>query len=156
MKKPSPFRIEWEAHQYEYKERSSDWFWAVGIVAISIAVTSVILHNIIFGILVLVGAFALALFINREPEVVEVRLDERGVTKGKVHYPYQTLHSFWIEVEHSHPRIYLRSQKFFLPLIIVPLGEVPAEEVAEKLSHFLVEEHHALPLVEKMLEYLGF
>src|SRR5438034_10739881 len=103
MKKqaPSPFKIEWEAHQYEYKERSSDWFWAVGIVAVSIAVTSVIFHNIIFGILVLVGAFALALFINREPGVVDVRVDERGVTNDKMHYPYESLHSFWIDEDHS-------------------------------------------------------
>ena len=156
MQKLTPFRIEWEAHQYEYKERSPDWFWAAGIITVAIAVTAVIFHNIIFAILVLVAAFSLALFINREPETVEVVLDERGVTRGKIRYPYETLHSFWIDPDHNHPRIYLRSKKSYLTLIIVPLGDTDPEEVAQALSAHLEEEHHAPPLVERLLELLGF
>lgn len=157
MKKRTPFKIEWTAHEYEYKERSQDWFWAVGIVAISIAVASVIFGNIIFGILVIIAAFALTLFINREPETVSVTVNEFGVTKGRVHYPYETLHSFWIELEHSHPKIMLRSEKFFMPLIIIPLSEdADVDKIHDTLSEFISEEHHAPPLVERLLEYLGF
>jgi hypothetical protein len=157
MKKRTPFKVEWEAHQYEYKERSQDWFWAVGIVAVSIAVASIIFGNFIFGLLVIVSAFALTLFINREPETVHITLNEFGVTKGKVHYPYESLHSFWIELDHSHQKIMLRSEKFFMPLIIIPLDDrVDVENVHEILSHFIQEEHHAPPLVERLLEYLGF
>ncbi len=159
MKKqgPAPFKIEWEAHEYEYKERSQDWFWAVGIVAVAIAVTSIIFHNIIFGILVLVGAFALSLSPNREPDMVEVTLNETGITRGKVRYPYESLHSFWIDTEHSHPKILLRSKKVFLPLIIIPLDpEAHVVEIERALARFLEEEHHTLPFAEKILEYLGF
>lgn len=158
MKKESrtPFRIEWEAHQYEYKERSPDWFWAVAIVTVAVAVTSIIFGNVIFAILVLVGVFSLMLFVNREPDVVEVRIDERGVTRGKVHYPYETLRSFWVDPDHSHPRIYLRSAKSFLPLILVPLGNADPERVSDALARTLEEEHHAPPFVERLLEHLGF
>lgn len=151
------FSLEWEAHEYEHKERSSDWFWAVGIVVASIAIASIIFGNIIFGILIIIGTFALTLFINRPPQTLQIRLDEKGITRDKVHYPYQTLESFWIDLDHPHKKIILKSQKTFMPLIIIPLGEdADAEDIHEILSNFLKEEFHALPIIERLLEYFGF
>ncbi|MEX0919226.1 MAG: hypothetical protein WDZ64_00565 [Parcubacteria group bacterium] len=156
MVRPS-FNIEWEAHEYEHKERSSDWYWAVGIVSVAIAIASVIFGNIIFGILILVGAFTLSLFVNKPPSVIRISIDEKGVTKNRVHYPFSSLQSFWVDIEHSHKKIILRSQKLFMPLIIIPLGEdTDPERIHRILSRFLNEEYHSLPLVESVLEYLGF
>ncbi|PIQ66548.1 MAG: hypothetical protein COV96_00870 [Candidatus Zambryskibacteria bacterium CG11_big_fil_rev_8_21_14_0_20_42_18] len=155
---PRPkFLIEWDAHEYEHRERSPDWFWAVGIISVSVAVAAVIFGNIIFGILVIIAAFTLSLFAQRPPSTLHVVVDERGVTRGRVHYPFQTLKSFWIDMEHPHKKIILRSEKMFMPLIIVPLGdETDVEKLHESLSLFLSEEFHTLPFVEKILEYLGF
>ena len=156
MPQPS-FKIEWDAHEYEHKERGSDWFWAVGIVSVSVAIAAVIFGNIIFGILVIIGAFTLSLFANRPPNTLRIVADEKGITRGKIRYPYSTLESFWIDTEHPHKKIILRSQKMFMPLIIVPLGDsVDVEQLHENLSRFLSEEFHSLPLVERFLEYLGF
>ena len=155
--KTAPFRIEWDAHEYEHKERSSDWFWAVGILSVSIAVAAVIFGNVIFAIFILIAVFSLALFINRHPDTVHVIIDEKGVAKDKIRYPYSTLQSFWIDVEHSHPKILLSSEKIFMPLIIVPLGDgVDVEKLHEALSSSLEERYHSLPFVEKIIEYLGF
>ena len=152
-----PFKIEWDAHEYEHKERSPDWFWAVGIIAVSIAIASIIFDNIIFGILVLIGTSALALFAARPPSILHVVVDEKGITRGKIRYSYSTLETFWIDTDHPHKKIILRSEKIFMPLIIVPLGdEVDVDVVHENLSKVLKEEFHSLPFVEKMLEYLGF
>ena len=156
MARPS-FNIEWEAHEYEHKERSSDWFWAVGIISVAIAVVSFILGNVIFGILVIIAAFALSIFANRPPAVVDVSINERGITRGKIHYPYQTLESFWIDTEHPEKKIILKSQKMLMPLIVIPLGEgVDIDDLHEVLSQFLKEEYHSLPIIEKLLDYLGF
>ena len=156
MPQPS-FKIEWDAHEYEHKERSSDWFWAVGIVSISVAIASVILGNIIFAILVLVSVFALSIFANRPPSTLHVVVDDKGITRGKVRYPYQTLQSFWIDTDHPHKKIILRSDKLLMPLIIVPLNdEIDEGQLREKLSKVLSEEFHNLPFVERILEYLGF
>lgn len=157
MARPQSFKIEWDAHEYEHKERSSDWFWAVGIITFAVALVSVIFGNIIFAVLIITAAFALALFINRPPETLHVVIDEKGVTRGKIRYPYDSLISFWVDVEHPHKKIILRSNKLLMPLIIVPLGEeTEPEMVEEALSKFLEEEYHSLPFIEKFLEYLGF
>lgn len=156
MARPS-FRMEWEAHEYEHKHRSQDWFWAVGIISVSIAVAAVIFGNVILGILILVGAFSLTIFANRPPSIQHVILDESGITRGKIHYPFQTLESFWIDSQHSHKKIILKSEKTFMPLIVIPIGEgVDMDQIHDILIQFLEEEYHSLPFVERILEYLGF
>ncbi|KND48506.1 MAG: hypothetical protein AB200_02140 [Parcubacteria bacterium C7867-005] len=151
------FKIEWEAHEYEHKERSHDWFWAVGIATVGIAIASIIFGNIIFAILILVSVFALTLFVNREPESIRVILDEKGISKDKVLYPFDTLHSFWIDTDHPHKKILLRSKKLLMPYIIIPLGDNPDKEnLKKKLSNYIKEEYHRLSFAETILEYLGF
>ena len=152
-----PFKIEWDANEYEHKERSHDWFWAVGIISVAIAIAAIIFGNIIFAILILLSAFALSLFINRPPNILHIVVNEKGIARDKIFYPYSTLESFWIDTDHPHKKIILRSNKLLMPLIVVPLGdEANAEEIHEKLSLFLEEEPHTLPFVEGVLEYLGF
>lgn len=155
---PQPtFKIEWDAHEYEHKQRSPDWFWAVGIIAVSIAIAAIIFDNIIFGILVLIGTFTLTIFANRPPSTLHIVIDEKGITKGKIHYPYHALESFWIDTDHSHKKIILRSEKMFMPLIVIPLDdETDPEQLHDTLSDLMPEEFHSLPFVEKILEYLGF
>ena len=156
MAKPA-FKVEWDAHIYEHKERSSDWFWAVGIIVVSLAIVSIILGNIIFGILIIIAAFSLSLFINRPPEVIHIIIDENGVTRSNVRYPYDSLHSFWIDEDHPHKKIILRSKKMMMPLIIVPLGnDSDAEKIRDILIQKMEEQYYSLPFVEKVLEYLGF
>ena len=155
MARPS-FTIEWDAHEYEHKERSADWYWAVGIVVIAIAVTSIIVGDVIFGILVLVGAFALVLYINRPPDTIHIVVDEKGVTRGHTRYPYDALHSFYIAHERSHPVILLRSKKLLMPLVHIPLGETNLERLHKVLLQYLPEEFFGHHLSEKLLEYFGF
>jgi hypothetical protein len=150
------FRIEWDAHEYEHKERSSDWYWAVGIVAVSGAIASIIFGNIIFAVLLLLSVFSLTLHINRPPETTHIILDEQGVQYKNTLFPYDTLHSFWVDEEHSHPKIILRSKKTFMPLIIVPLGDAQGDRVRNVLLKELPEEFQSLSIVEKILEYFGF
>jgi hypothetical protein len=133
-----------------------DWYWAVAIVTGALAAVAIILGNAILGILILVSAFSLSLFVNREPDLIEVSVGPEGVTKAHLHYPYEALRSFWIDHEHSHPRFYLHSAKAYMPLIMVPLGNADPEEIVSILGAQLEEEHHAPPLVERLLEALGF
>lgn len=150
------FRIEWDAHEYEHKERSSDWYWAVGIIAVAAAIATIIFGDVIFGILILLSTFCLALFINRPPETTHVVINEFGITRGTTLYPFSTLQSFWVDEIHPHKKIILRSKKLLMPLIIVPLGDEDGERIRDLLVEILPEEPLRLPWVEVILEYLGF
>ncbi|MHB1330602.1 MAG: hypothetical protein ACYCY6_01390 [Minisyncoccota bacterium] len=149
--------LEWDAPEHEHKERSSDWFWSTGIIIGAIVLACIIFGNIIFGILILVSAGALALFINREPEDVHVIVNDTGIRRDRMFYPMETLSTFWIDVEHPHKKLILKSNKSLMPLIVIPLSnETDPEGLREFLLTKITEEQHSLPLVEKILEYLGF
>lgn len=151
------FKIEWDAPEHEHKLRSEDWFWAVGIIALASAVAAIIFGDVIFGILIILSAFSLSLFINRSPELVHIVVDERGIIKGKTLYPYNTLHSFWVDPERSHPVILLRSQKMFMPLIHIPLDpDTNLDRLERAMLQHLPTEYYGHHIAERVLEYLGF
>src|SRR3989344_4411045 len=41
--------LRWSAYEHDHIERGSDWYWALGVVAISIAITAIILHDLLLG-----------------------------------------------------------------------------------------------------------
>ena len=149
--------MEWDAPEHEHKERSADWFWVAGIIVVALALVSIIFGNIIFGILILVCAGSLALFINRAPDNIHIAITDKGIVREKTLYPYDSLESFWIDVDHPHKKIILKSKRPLMPLIIAPLADnLDAMRVRSELIKELPEQYHSLPLAEKILEYLGF
>lgn len=149
-------KLSWHTHEYHHTEKTVDWYWIVSIVSISVAIIAIILNNIIFAILIIVSAFTLMLFASKRPEIIEVTIENTGVTIGKYHYPYSNLESFWIETKEHIPRMIFKSKKIFMPLIVVFIEDVPAEKIHEQLSKNLKEEEHSEPFLEKLLIYLGF
>jgi hypothetical protein len=149
--------IRWGGHEYSYSEKSVDWYWAVGIVALSGAVAAILLGNFLFGILILIGAFTLSLFAARKPNTVTFEINRRGILIDKKLFPYNTLDSFWIHEDTHHATLLVRSQKAMMPLIMIPLSEpVDAEIVHLSLSRFLEEEEHDMPISHRLVEYFGF
>jgi hypothetical protein len=149
--------IAWQAHEYEPRERTADWFWAVGIISIGLAVASIIMGNLLFGILIILASFTLSMFAARPPEILDVVIDEMGIRMGDRLYPYRSLESFWIETE-GDQKILVKSQKLLMPYIVVPIpdGELDIEAIHHLLSAHIPESFHAESPLEKILERLGF
>ena len=156
--------LEWSALEYHYHPKTADWYWAVAIIAVSIAVTSVIFSNILFAFFIAVAATGLCIVAARRPQVLSCAINERGIIINKRLFPFTTLESFWVE-DHIHieklgphhtPKIILKSKKVFMPFIVVPIDIVDAEEVRNILLSYLPEVEHMEPLGQKMMENLGF
>jgi hypothetical protein len=149
-------KLSWETIEYLHKEKTSDWYWIVGIITLSIAVISIILNNVIFAILIIISSFTLSLFASKKPEIITVEIDNTGVTVGKNKHVYKDFDSFWIETRDAYPRILLKSKKIFMPFVMVLIEDVEPEEIHNLLSRYLPEEEHTEPLLEKLLLYFGF
>ncbi len=146
--------IEWQAFEHHHEEKNSDWFWAVGIVAVSLTATAIILHNVVFGIFILVATTTLAIHAARAPRLLNMRIDDLGITLGDVLYPYSALESFWVnKFEHT---LLIDSKRFFMPLIVIELGTADATEIRNTIIQHLAEKEHHEPLLQKLMEYLGF
>lgn len=148
--------IIWHAHEYVHREKSADWYWAVGIIAVSMAVTAVLFNNVLFAIFIILSFFILMFYAKRKPALLQIKLDERGIEEGRERYPYSTIESFWVEDQFGEFKIIIKSKKKVLPYIVIPINDVGADAVRDHLKRFLPEEEHNEPLAKRVMEYLGF
>ncbi|MFA6340864.1 MAG: hypothetical protein WCX27_01310 [Candidatus Paceibacterota bacterium] len=149
--------ISWKAFEYKQKEKTADWYWAVIIIALSIVVISFMLHDGLFAILMIIGVTILLFFSSKEPRVIEISIDPRGIVVGKDKYPFATLEDFWVDIsDDENHKILLRSKKHMIPLIVVPLEEYHHLDVRDVLLQYLPEKEIQEPVSRKIMEKLGF
>lgn len=150
--------ISWQGYEHTHHEKSSDWFWALGIVALSSAVVAIVFENILFALLILIGAFTVALLAAKTPHLIHFEINRRGIAIDDLLYPFSTLESFWIdEDEHEHHTLILKSQRVIMPYIIIPLDElIEFEDVRNVLLTKLEEEELHEPISHRILEFFGF
>ncbi|MEK7574614.1 MAG: hypothetical protein AAB511_00065 [Patescibacteria group bacterium] len=146
----------WEAYEYTYREKTTDWYWAVSIIAVSMAVTSILFNNLLFAIFIVLSFFTLMIYAKRKPHLLEVLLDERGIQEGKIRYSYSSIESFWVEDRFGDHKIIMKSKKKTMPYIVVPIIDVDPNLVHDHLKKYLPEEEHSEPMAKRIMEYLGF
>ncbi|MEK9185193.1 MAG: hypothetical protein AAB863_00280 [Patescibacteria group bacterium] len=149
--------IAWRAREHHHTEKSVDWYWILGIVAVCGAVLAIYFGNVLFGIFIIVAALALGLFAGRVPNEIDVAITPRGVIMGKFEYPFQNYRSFWIEDDHMHgPRILLHSRKTLLPLFSIPVSEeVDLAELRDIINDYLDEEFLRESAIHRLFDKLG-
>jgi hypothetical protein len=149
--------LKWQAPEYHHYQRSTDWFWAVGIITVCISILAFIFDNALFGILILLSAGILVFYVLRAPEDVDYEINKKGVVIGKELHPYLTIEAFWLETDNNiESKIILKSKRSFLPYIIIPIHKDNADEIASVLRNSLEEKELSEPVAHKVMEYLGF
>lgn len=149
--------LTWEAPEHRHIEKGTDWFWAVGIIAITGATAVFLLGNFLFAILILVAAVSLSLVALRHPKVIQFAVSSRGIRVGDAWYPYTTLDSFCIDItNYAEPQLLLKTRKIYMPLIVLPLPEEYIDAVDAILSERLQEEELEEPFFNVLLEFFGF
>ncbi|MBU6232049.1 MAG: hypothetical protein KGI45_00640 [Patescibacteria group bacterium] len=148
--------IAWSAPEHLYTEKSPDWYWAVGIVTLALAVVSFIFGDIITSIFILVAAVALVLHAARPPRNIYHEINDRGIIIHDRLYSFLELDSFWIPHQGLPPKIILKSRRLFMPYIVIFIDEVDPEDVRAVLLRYIAETEHHEPLLKHLLERLGF
>lgn len=149
--------IEWYSFDHPPHQKTNDWYWILGIVALAGAVLSFYFGNILFGIFVIVGALAVGLISARKPKEVRVAVTHRGIIMGNYEYPYSSYKSFWIEDDHLHgARILLHPVSTFLPLLSIPVSdEVNLEELRDTINDYLDEQFLRESAIHRLFDKLG-
>jgi hypothetical protein len=151
------YEIVWEELEYEFFDKSPDWFWALGIISVSVAATSIILGNLLLAILILVGSFTMALYASKKPDRVHYEVNQRGVIIEDKLYPYASLDSFWVDQIGEKPKLLISSKKLLMPQLILPLSrEVDTDHLRDYLLDRVDEEEQREPISSRIMEYLGF
>lgn len=149
--------VYWEAPEHRHVEKTMDWYWVVGIIAISASIASIIFENILFGIVILLGAVVVTLYNHREPRIISFEISSRGVRIDRDLYYYSSLESFYIDDTNPYgPQLLIKSRGLLTQLLIMQLPEEHLDSIEDILESKLPEEHLEEPLTHQILEYFGF
>lgn len=152
-----PSVVEWEADEYEEKERSADWFWALGVIAIFGVILSFIFGNLLLALIIAIAAFAIYLYENRPPQKMNVRLTPKGIQIGKDLYPYERADYFWIdEKREGLPMLIINYRRAFFPHLHISIEDVEPTLIRLYLRKFIEEEEHQRTFAEEISDLLGF
>jgi len=148
--------LRWSAYEHDHIERGNDWYWALGVVALSIAITAIILHDLFFGVLVILAAITLGLLARTPPELAHFEISERGIRVNGTLHRWDHIISFWVEDEHDdRPLLLVDTTKIMSPNLIIPIEEIDPMLVRAFLQEYAEEKHMKEPLAHKILEFLG-
>jgi hypothetical protein len=149
--------LRWSAYEHEHIERGSDWFWALGIIALSAAAMSVLFHDTLFGLLILIAAAAIGLLANSPPDLATFELSERGIRVNGTLHRFDEIISFWVEDEHhtGRPLLLIDTTKFLAPNLIIPIENVDPHAVRAFLKKRTNEVPMKEPFAHKIMEFFG-
>jgi len=149
--------IVWQTLEYQSRTKSGDWFWAIGIIAVSAAAAAILFKNFLFGILIIIATFTLMLQAARKPRLIQFEINQTTIAAGPVAYPFSSLESFWLdETNPTDRRLLLKSKNLTAMLIAIPLGDTEPQIIRDFLANRLTEAELHEPLAQKIMEALGF
>jgi hypothetical protein len=153
----TPHAFYWEAPEHLHMEKTPDWYWILGILAIAGSVASILMHNILFGMVILLGAVTMMLVSHKKPRTIPYEISTRGIRIDNQLFPYTTLASFSLDEEHPHgAHLLVKSKKMLVPLLIIPVPEEYVVMLDQLLATKLPEEHLEEPIAHRLLELVGF
>lgn len=143
----------WQDFEYEYFEKSAEWFWSIIVLSLAAAVASFILDNFLFGILAVVSGVALALFGVKKPRFINFEITARGVCVEDKIFLYEELESFWVHYDPPFTKfLSLKSKKILMPYIQIPMGDADPNAIREILLKFIKEKEHKPFLADSLIK----
>ena len=136
----APNEIHWEAEEFAYHPKDSQWFITAGIVALGVFVSLLILKNVFGAATILLFFIIIYLYATKKPDIIPVTINTRGVAVKNKLAPYSNIASFWILYEPPIKELILIRKEHFTPKITIPLGTANPIEVRNILLANAVKE----------------
>lgn len=149
-------KIKWTLPEFDTKDRSPDWFWALGIIVVAGSVASIIYENYFFAVILILGGILMGYFAKKDPDMVTYELNEKGLIIRHRLHPYEKIKAFWVRAE-GKPMLFIKSERIFMPIIVMETEALLAPQIrAIFLAHNIPEEEMKEHPSELIMEYLGF
>jgi hypothetical protein len=154
MEKINITTIEWQAPEYTHKERSADFLWTIGLVALVGAIIAIFMANYVFAIFILVSGGCLILFTVRPPEDISFSISNDGIKMGKDMHSWKNIKSFNIKDSTPYDKLLIETTRKFLPIYTIPMPSAFSDEARESLLKIIpnaeIEESASMLFMEKL------
>ena len=149
--------LSWTAPEYEFKEKTNDWFWAVIIIVASGGIASIIFKNYLFAVFLILASGLLMYYNIHKPEIITFEINEKGLKIKDEQVNFKDMINYWIDKNHPHKRLLINTKNFLAPHLDILIPDTIREEDLKVLFLDKVTEHEIKePIAHKFIEYLGF
>lgn len=146
--------IEWSAPEYTHKERTMDWYWTIGLIALVGAIVAIWFHSYVFGIFILISGACLILFTMREPQIMNFSIKTEGLEIGKDKHTWKEIKGFHIKQSTPYSKLLVMTSKKFLPIYTIPFPpEISShlrEEIEKVTPNIELQESNSMLFAEKI------
>ncbi len=142
--------VNWRIEEPNFMPKTTEWFWALGILALALIVFSILLKNYLLIIIVALAVFIIYSNKNKKPELINFRLDNDGLYIEHKFYPYDGFESFWIFEAHTDKEreLALRHKRHLSPLLVVPFHNNDEPRIRRILNKYLLESEEQESLID--------
>ena len=152
-----PSKIKWSAPEYEFHEKTPEWYWTLGIITAALVLAAVILRNFLFAVFAVLAGFSVGLYGARRPRLVSHEINSGGVSFGNRNFNYENIDHFWINYNPPLKKeLILESKKTFSTHTAILLGDADPEQIRRYLLQYLKEKKIEESLVAVIARVLKF
>ncbi len=149
--------FEWHGKEYASEEKSADWYWAIGIAAVGLIVVSILINNLLLGLLIAVAAVVLSLQAAKRPRIHRFTITERGVGIDTHFYEFSDmLHFSVLEYldETLPPALSIKTKHLLAPHLLIPIVGYEPLDVYDYVAAHLPEGKHDESAIDRIIEMM--
>jgi hypothetical protein len=151
--------FEWHGKEYASGDKSAEWYWALGIIALGIIVACVLFNNYLLGVVTFVAAIAAGLVAAKRPRIHRFAIADDGLSIDKAHYPFESMLHFsifeYLDPE-TPPALSIKTKRLLSPHLLIPIVGHDPIDIYEYISLHIPDGRHDESVVDKVVELLGF
>lgn len=151
--KPS---ISWSALPYQFKPKSIDWYWAMGIIVIAGSIASFFYSNFLFGIFILISGSLVIFTAHKEPNITDFEINEKGISINEEYILWKNILNYNI-VTRKDERLLLISRNVGINRIVsFPIININEEELIKVIESYTKKEDTLIEsIAERLFDYFG-
>jgi hypothetical protein len=149
--------FEWHGKEYASEEKSSEWYWAIGIAAAAIASACILFNNILLALLVITATATVFLQAAKRPRIHRFIITERGIGVDRHFYEFQDmLHFSVLEYldETIPPALSIKTKHLLAPHLLIPIVGYDPLDVYDYVASHLPEGRHDESAMDRVIEMM--
>ncbi len=148
--------MSWSVVTHLHRERSTDWYWGLGALAVAGAGFAIFIGNFLFAVIIIIAAASIGMLAARGPREHAIRIDDRGISIDGTRYTYSAVHSFWVEHDAQFPALFITLRGIIAPHVSLLLDSAEqGEAVRAHLLNHVREEEQGPHLGESLAALVG-
>ncbi|MCX6786251.1 MAG: hypothetical protein NTU85_00265 [Candidatus Kaiserbacteria bacterium] len=151
--------LEWDGREYDHNPKSTDWYYALGIIAAAGIIALILFGEYLIAFLVMVAAATIALHAAKHPHLHHFQLVEQGLIIGEELHPFERMISFsFLEDSENElpPLLSIKNESWLSPHLVIPLEGVDSDIVYAFFLQHVDEDEHRHTLIDLVAAWLGF